>query len=710
MNESMKITEMITPILSCNTVYTVQDISQILQKLKYVEFTTNNKKMSYAEMPCSFDIETTSFYTGDTKCASMYIWTMCIYGYVIYGRTWEEFVNVCDTLATFFRTVAQHRHIIIYVHNLSYEFQFMRKWFTWVKLFAVDTRKPIYAVTDMGIEFRCSYLLTGYALKTVAENLHTIQIKKLVGDLDYKLLRHSKTPITSTEMGYCVNDVKIVVAHIAEQIDICGGIGNIPLTKTGYVRKLCRQNCLYGEEKHDGKNKKTRDYRRIMSGLTVTPNEYIMLKNAFQGGFTHANAWKTGKIYKNVTSYDFTSSYPAVMVAEKYPMSRGENIKIHNKNELNDNLKKYCCLFNIYIKKITAAFDFEHILSFSRCRGGENFTLDNGRVVEGENFHTTVTDIDFVALTKFYHIEGLKIGEFIRYKRGYLPRDFVKTVLDLYATKTTLKGVEEKQTEYLAAKENVNSMYGMCVTDICRDLYSYTDEWQQPTHPDITEEISKYNKSFNRFLFYPWGVWVTAYARRNLYTGILECKQDYIYSDTDSIKILNAENHIDYINRYNTKITEKIQDALKFHGFAIDSAAPKTIKNVSKPLGVWDFDGVYARFKTLGAKRYLTETSDGALHLTVAGVNKVCGANYLSQFENPFEHFADGLVIPAENTGKMTHTYIDEPCDTLLTDYTGKTAEIHEKTYIHLSDTEYSLSLSDMYIDYIAGLGGFDEN
>lgn len=60
-----------------------------------------------------------------------------------------------------------NKRIIIYVHNLSYEFQFMRKWFVWDKIFALEERKVVYAIMA-GIEFRCSYILTGYSLKSLA--------------------------------------------------------------------------------------------------------------------------------------------------------------------------------------------------------------------------------------------------------------------------------------------------------------------------------------------------------------------------------------------------------------------------------------------------------------------------------------------------------------------------------------------------------------
>ena len=106
----------------------------------------------------------------------------------------------------------------------------------------------------------------------------------------------------------------------------------------------------------------------------------------------------------------------------------------------------------------------------------------------------------------------------------------------------------------------LNSCYGMAVTDIVRPEIIYTDDWQDPLLPNLEKSIEDYNKSRSRFLFYPWGVWVTAYARRNLFTGICEFGSDYIYSDTDSIKVINISAHMDYINSYNKsqfKVTDR---------------------------------------------------------------------------------------------------------------------------------------------------------
>lgn len=155
------------------------------------QFENHSKSVVYYyNVECGFDIETSSTMLNEQKFAFMYEWTFGIKdkNFICYGRTWEQFIELCEKLQEQFN-LDENNRLIVYVHNLSYEFQFMRKYFEWVNVFAVDDRKPIKALTTYGIEFRDSYILSGYSLGKLAENLVTHKIKKLVGDLDYKKVR-----------------------------------------------------------------------------------------------------------------------------------------------------------------------------------------------------------------------------------------------------------------------------------------------------------------------------------------------------------------------------------------------------------------------------------------------------------------------------------------------------------------------------------------
>ena len=680
-----------------STPYKVSDLWWILYKVFYHETPKGNyRQQYYYNKPCAFDIETTSTIIGDTKCAFMYAWMLGFDGYVILGRTWSEF-HECINKIVEYCGLSKDVLLPIYVHNLSYEMQFIKDRFTWQYILALEERKPIFCRSTEGIEFRCSYRLSGYNLEKVGENLHTYKVKKLVGNLDYSKIRHSKTPLTEEEISYCVNDVLVVMAYIQECIEEEGGlITNIPSTKTGYVRRYVKQACM-GTSKH-----KNFRYRNMIKNLYLDPDEYLQLRRCFQGGFTHASPIYSGTTLHDVDSFDFTSSYPAVMLSEKFPMSCGERIEIHSLDEFERNLECYCCMFDATFEDIESKELFDDYISRSHCRNVSNDCQNNnGRVVKASHLTITITEQDFMIIRRMYTWKNLKVFNFIRYKRGYLPTEFVEAIIKLYEDKTQLKDVEGKEVEYLKSKENLNSLYGMTVTDIIRDDIFYDGEWQTQ-EPELHTAIQKYNNSQSRYLFYPWGVWVTAYARANLWTGIISVNSDYVYSDTDSLKMLNGEKHQNYIDRYNKMITAKIQRAMEYHKIPNVRTRPKTIEGIEKPIGVWDYEGHYTRFKTLGAKRYLWEKSDGRQQITIAGLGKKVALEYMqSRDVDIFDFFSQDMYIPKGHAGKMIHTYIDVPSEGLVYDYLDVPAYFEEKSSIYMEPADYSLSIGREYAEFL---------
>lgn len=679
-----------------------------------IKYTTTRKynqhtktSVEYLNVECAFDIETTSTYVNDDKFAFMYLWGFGIgdnCDYLVYGRTWEDFINMINNISNEYN-LSKNRRLICYVHNLGYEFQFMRKHFKWLEVFSVDERKPIKALCSQGIEFRDSYILSGLNLKKTAENLHSHNIKKLVGDLDYQLVRTSETPITEKELQYLENDVVIVLHYINEQLMQYKKIHAIPLTNTGRVREYVRDKCLYGDKSsYKSSKSKRKNYRYIIENLTLESSEYTKLKECFMGGFTHANSFYTDKTIENVHSIDFTSSYPAVMISEKFPM--GKSFK-PTKEEIIKNgydfyFNNFCCIIGVVFYNLKNKFFNESYLSSSKCKLDGKYLINNGRVYESEYVATYITDVDYWIISQCYSCDNAYFEDLICYPKNYLPKPIIESVLELYQSKTELKNVAGKESEYLLSKGMLNSIYGMAVTDIVRDNIIYDDNWSiEPVNLD--EEIDKYNRKQSRVLFYPWGVWITAYARRNLWLGILAIGNDYVYSDTDSIKFINIDKHKNFINEYNKLVENKIETVLDYYNIDKQLIKPKTIEGKEKMIGIWDYEGMYSRFKTLGAKRYLTEKNSD-LEITVAGLGKKSGIDYLKKCyktnDNIFKNFTNDLYIPKGETGKNTHTYIDIEKEYPITDYLGNTITVNSKSGVHLESAEYSLSISDIYIKF----------
>ena len=701
----------------------VYEASQLAEALKEafedrdIELVESNR-IEYFNIPASFDIETSSFIASKdengepVKAATMYIWQLGLNGTVIYGRTWDEFDNVINELVDYLE-LSSKRHLLIYVHNLGYEFQFIRKRFEWDKVFAIKQRRPVYAICG-GIEFRCSLFLSNYSLEYIGKNLlHKYPVEKLVGNLDYSKIRHSKTPLTDEELAYCINDVKVVMSYIQEKIEMDGDITRIPLTNTGYVRNYCRKECFYESIPEDDKEARKRvqmNYKAIMKSLQIqSEEEYEQMHRAFMGGFTHASALYSGRVMYDVGSADLTSSYPYTIVCEYFPMTKGEYIGSVEDNKLfNYYLSNYCCLFDIEFTNLEPIQEYENPISYSRCFIEGGYIVNNGRLVSADKCTTTITELDYDTISKFYRWDSVKIMNMRVYHRGYLPKALILAVLSLYEDKTTLKGVSGKEVEYLVSKNMINAAFGMMVTAVVRDEFEYADEWFKKA-ADVDSQLAGYNNNFNRFLFYGWGVWVTAHARHNLFSAIYEFGTDYVYSDTDSIKGINFEQHMEYFKKYNDNVFEKLLDMCNHYNIPFNKCRPKTKNGEEKLIGVWDMEKPYVRFKTVGAKRYIYEYEDGELSLTVSGLNKKYAIPYLLEENNNnkdiiFEKFGEGMFIPAGHTGKMTLTYIEnEMCGTLV-DYLGNKSTYHELSAIHMEPQSYFMSLVGDYIKFLKGV------
>ena len=130
---------------------------EFLQKISNTRLpiVVDNKKISYYNVPAAFDIEVSSFYQYGEKKASMYVWQFGILNWVTVGRTWSEFNSFISVLSTIL-DLSTDKRLLVYVQNFGYEFQFIRKRFNWDKIFFLEERRPVYAITG-GIEFRCSW-------------------------------------------------------------------------------------------------------------------------------------------------------------------------------------------------------------------------------------------------------------------------------------------------------------------------------------------------------------------------------------------------------------------------------------------------------------------------------------------------------------------------------------------------------------------------
>ena len=665
--------------------------------------TYKEKNVVYNDTIITFDIEVSSgwildgkvipfdkskdkkFYEPLEKTSLCYIWQASIDDVVYYDRYLETFADFLEEVEEKF-----YGKKIIWVHNLSYEFQFLLNLFSFDKIFARTPHKVIYAEKD-NFTFRCSYFLTRLSLEKWAID-KKLPVEKMKGDLDYLKIRTPLTQLTEEELNYCERDCLVVYHGIRQYQERYKHLEKIPLTQTGEVRKEVK-NVLHGNNKH---------FKKCTELLPRNAYEYARLKECFAGGWTHANYTYSGKILRNVTSKDIASSYPTVMIAYKYPYSQWQKVKSINDFNNND----YSLILDITLKGIISKYENNYI-SYNKCYYTKNAVKDNGRIIKADEIRMVLTNVDYNIIVNTYEIKTIEINDAWVSINQYLPTEFVKFILKLYGDKTTLKGIKEFESQYKefesqykTSKQFINSLFGMCVTAILQENVIFSnDEWYVETMDieAINTGLNKLReKPYKNFLSYQWGVWITAYARRALWTPIQEIDGDVIYCDTDSIKYIG--NHDEVFNRYNEKIVHDLETACKFHDIDTELLRPKDRNGVSHQIGIFEDDGKYDEFVTLGAKRYAYKKDDG-IHITVSGVSKKSGVKAL---KGSLKNFNEDLEFNYDESGKLISTYLNEQSP--ITWNAGEYDE-YKSTYkygINMQPTTYTMSVTDEYMDLIS--------
>lgn len=637
-------------------------------------------KSKYISLPITFDIETSTVkdkvksIKEDRDCYEGYAYHMqfCIEGKVLFCRRWDEVVDVFNRLINVYWLETNKCKLVCYIHNLSYEFQFMFRFFNVNNVFATDSHKVLKAILNDYIELRCSYFLSNQSLAKFIENTNSPH-QKGTGDLDYSKIYTPISVLSEREKGYCYNDVKGLYEAILYELQF-DTLDSIPLTNTGYIRRDTRNRMR--------KNKKNRD---IFLKSALDYKLYDIMKKAFRGGNTASNRYLTNMILDNVDSYDMSSAYPYVMLSEKFPTGEFMKASIVDHEELKEYNNKYCTVAKYIFKNIKIKENIPiAYLPFSKCEKCLDCSNYNGRILNADYIEIYMTNIDFEIIDMQYEYDELYVDDFYFSRKEFLPKELKDEVYELFFNKSTLKGIEEKEYEYMKSKNKLNSTFGMCVTDILHDEFNFNDvsgefEKVEHTEEDNYKRIEEYYASRNNFLSYQWGIFITAYCRRNLQLAIDKIGLDVVYCDTDSVKYVGNydyvfneinKNMLDHCRKYNIKNYVEYNDKTYY-------------------LGLYDKEKGYVKFKTLGAKKYAyIEKGSNKLGVTVAGLNKKQGSKELEEMGG-IEAFEIGTTF--YNSGRTTAYYNNDEIHYINIDG----CEIKTASNIALVHATYSLGITD---------------
>lgn len=659
---------------------------------------TRGKFNQFTEYHCSypmaFDIETTKYNDKDVR--AMYIWQFAVdTDYVIIGRTWEEFLILLEKLNK------DGRIFHIFVHNLTYEFVFSIKAilseYTDVKVKLLRSRN-IWEMQIKNCIFHDSLAISGMSLERTTYDFNR-KYFKAVGDLDYNKRFNINTRLTMKELGYCILDVLSLNEYINVLMNKYNcKLMDMPKTRTGFVRRALRNAC--NEDSH---------YHKWFIETALNPYTYKLCKLAYEGGFCAGDIRTKGEIinHKWITEeighesdifcFDRCSAYPFEMLAEYYPITKWEE---HETDTVT--LEDLCLLLET--KCVIATYTFFNVklkdklnaprISASKCEYTEDTSCYNGKIVSASVITKTMTEVAFKDFCNYYDFTDFTWDNVISAERGDMAEPFLEMTRKYFSDKTTLKGIDGKELEYLLSKGDLNGLYGMISSALVREEWGIDLETLEcdSTQKDVIESLNSYYDSKNSFAPYQWACYVTSWSRHHIFTIMDLCYDDileksmWLYTDTDSVYFIMTDNILSKIKAYNESLPRPYS-AMKPNGKL-------------SILGQLEPDGVYTEFRQWGAKKYCKrEKESGKLIITVAGVPKKNGAKCL---HDNIREFTIGKNFDGKTTGKKRPIYDIQPyrqenVNGVMT-WTGCSIELVETDYV-LSDVDSDLETLNIISD-----------
>ena len=672
-----------------------QDITPYLLseiQLAVSEKIYRGKGRNYYSGFMTMDIETSTVgRSTDHPIAFTYSIAVYIADRCFLFRTWKDYIDFIRQLNKFL-DLGEWNRLVCYVHNLPYEFQFMKDFMHITEVFATQPRKVVKCFSR-GIEYRCSYKLTNMGLARFTASIPNLTHGKLSGeDFDYFKLRTPTTILTPEELDYIYNDV----AGLYEALDYTienddYNIATIPNTSTGFVRSELRYAMSLNPEN-----------RRNFLRTALDQEKYGLLRLARRGGNTHCNPVYSDMELDNMTSKDMSSAYPAAMVQCKYPMTPFVPVAPRRLTDFEEYVEKYACIldvtfYNLEVKTLDTIpyIPKAHCTQFPDIKCESDFRSDNGRVLKATYISMVITDIDYKIIRDTYNYTKVECRKCYCSEYDYLPMELRKLILKQYYDKTTLK--DKDPYLYMKQKNKFNANFGCMLTDICQDEVVYHEHSCTPftyeKEDTYANQLERYYSSRNSFLSYQHGVWVTAHCRRRLQKAINALKTDMVYCDTDSVKFFDTSANRQLFDELNDEIRQDIEDC------GLDCTVE--YKGKTYTLGLWESDGDYKRFKSMGAKKYCYIDENDEFHITVAGLSKSKARDWLLE-HGGIDAFKEGTLVPKEHSGRTSALYNDYEGIRKLTLETGEVIEVGSNMVI--TDVTYKFTLTEDYSNLLQGI------
>lgn len=302
---------------------------------------SERKKQRKYRIIGAYDTETTKL----DDCSFAYLYTFAMtQGYGCVGEAdlnRLEYVHLRSEqeCMEFLKQVIEHGDKggyipIICAYNLAFDLQTIMAdiAMTWPVKILAKSRSEIYAFDLLDgegarkLRFWDLHAMNEHGVAALGE---ICGVKKLYGDLDYRLVRHSKTPLTPKELGYCDHDVLILLAWCRWFFDTQSWVkhewlGSRLLTNAGIIR-LYSETQLGNERFHTRRSTKRgvttrRAYdKHCLKEMPADYGVYTLRKACMKGGLAFTAARWAQQVQENVYALDVTSEYHAFVTGMRVP-------------------------------------------------------------------------------------------------------------------------------------------------------------------------------------------------------------------------------------------------------------------------------------------------------------------------------------------------------------------------------------------------------
>lgn len=563
--------------------------------------------------------------------------------------------------------LSENRKIFVYIHNQSFDMSYLLPWIQKSlpgyknRSGLYDGRNRIITYSQGCFEFRCTYLLSSASLENWGKEMNAAH-KKKVGLYDYDKVLYQDSVIDSDSEAYDMYDILCMEDCLRAQLKAYNDtLCSIPITSTGYIRRILRNSC-----------KADASYRtNVFLKTRINAECFDICIQSYAGGYTHQNRFYKGvtvqpakklkvKGHWKLKHRDFRSHYPTQI--RKYMMPWGSACLYYTKTDYAAYINEHghditlSDLFALYPDYTTISVvrfkdmrlrDYDITMPFMQISkmhdksSGIKYRNDNGRLISctGE-FTMYVDNLTLEILSKQYTFD-YNIVKVYRFKNTKCPEAIAKVIDDLFKKKSDYKieyhhcrdnyGENDQRTidalfNLNQTKKLLNAIYGCMATSPVRDesdidyLAYYDGDIADPytsiscsTLEEKQEKLDKYYNSKNSFLPYQVGVMTTALARYELFEYIEAIGyENCLYCDTDSIFYISDE---EIESRVESLNAEKHKTA----PYIIDSKGNKVYYDVfEEEPDLQAFRGLHS--KCYASITYNEKLGKNELAATIAGV------------------------------------------------------------------------------------------